>query len=377
MGCHTLLRRGRLLRARADAGVRAARPGVHPRDAAGPGGDVPGPAADGELPLHRRADRRPDRVPRVDRRGSTSTASPPKPTLGQVARGPRRRDRRGRRPAAGLQRSSASPATRSAGGAARWAPRSTASATASTPPTSTRWLQRPAGGQARHRDAEAPARRARRSASSSPSSPSTRTEVRPVKYESQKVAWWFFATCMLLFSLQIVYGFIMGFAHVGYDGLHAVDPLQRRARHPHQPAGDVAALGLHGRRVLHHPRGVRTASSSGRSSPACSWSRSWSSGVTADHRLPLQLVGGAQVPRDPAAARLPRGRQRAAVRLQHRHDHLEGAKRFTTTSIVLFFGLLAGGAALPAGHDPDRQPDHRLATGAGGWCTSGSRACGS
>jgi nitric oxide reductase subunit B len=42
----------------------------------------------------------------------------------------------------------------------------------------------------------------------------------PVKYQSQKVAWLFFATCMLLLGLQIVYGFIMGFAHMGYDVLH-------------------------------------------------------------------------------------------------------------------------------------------------------------
>lgn len=41
-----------------------------------------------------------------------------------------------------------------------------------------------------------------------------------MKYESQRVSWYFFATCMLLFSLQLVYGFIMGFAHAGLDGLH-------------------------------------------------------------------------------------------------------------------------------------------------------------
>jgi nitric oxide reductase subunit B len=53
-----------------------------------------------------------------------------------------------------------------------------------------------------------------------------------VKYESQRVAWWFFATCMLLFTLQIVYGFIMAFAHAGYDGLHAVIPFNAaRATH--------------------------------------------------------------------------------------------------------------------------------------------------
>jgi len=41
-----------------------------------------------------------------------------------------------------------------------------------------------------------------------------------MKYKSQKVAYLFFATSMLLLSLQIIYGFIMGFAHMGYDGLH-------------------------------------------------------------------------------------------------------------------------------------------------------------
>lgn len=46
-----------------------------------------------------------------------------------------------------------------------------------------------------------------------------------MKYQSQKVAYWFFATCMLLFSLQLVYGFIMGFAHMGMDGLHNVIPF--------------------------------------------------------------------------------------------------------------------------------------------------------
>ncbi len=53
-----------------------------------------------------------------------------------------------------------------------------------------------------------------------------------MKYESQRVAWWFFATCMLLFSLQIVYGFIMAFAHAGLDGLHAWIPFHAaRATH--------------------------------------------------------------------------------------------------------------------------------------------------
>ena len=46
-----------------------------------------------------------------------------------------------------------------------------------------------------------------------------------MKYQSQKVAYWFFAVCMLLFGLQIVYGFIMAFAHTGYDVLHEWIPF--------------------------------------------------------------------------------------------------------------------------------------------------------
>jgi len=46
-----------------------------------------------------------------------------------------------------------------------------------------------------------------------------------MKYKSQKVAYWFFALSMLLFGLQLVYGFIMGFAHAGYDGLHDIIPF--------------------------------------------------------------------------------------------------------------------------------------------------------
>ncbi|MEE9360996.1 MAG: cbb3-type cytochrome c oxidase subunit I [Cellulophaga sp.] len=46
-----------------------------------------------------------------------------------------------------------------------------------------------------------------------------------MKYKSQKVAYWFFALSMLLFGLQIIYGFIMGFAHAGFDGLHEFIPF--------------------------------------------------------------------------------------------------------------------------------------------------------
>jgi nitric oxide reductase subunit B len=46
-----------------------------------------------------------------------------------------------------------------------------------------------------------------------------------MKYKSQQVAYLFFATSMLLLTLQLVYGFIMGFAHMGFDGLHEWIPF--------------------------------------------------------------------------------------------------------------------------------------------------------
>lgn len=53
-----------------------------------------------------------------------------------------------------------------------------------------------------------------------------------MKYQTQKISYWFFATCMLLFTLQLIYGFIMGFAHMGMDGLHDIIPFNAaRATH--------------------------------------------------------------------------------------------------------------------------------------------------
>ncbi len=53
-----------------------------------------------------------------------------------------------------------------------------------------------------------------------------------MKYSSQKVAYYFFATCMLLLGLQLCYGFIMAFAHMGYDVLHSWIPFNAaRATH--------------------------------------------------------------------------------------------------------------------------------------------------
>ena len=46
-----------------------------------------------------------------------------------------------------------------------------------------------------------------------------------MKYQSQKVAYWFFALSMLLLSLQLVYGFIMGFDRIDIQGLHNIIPF--------------------------------------------------------------------------------------------------------------------------------------------------------
>ena len=53
-----------------------------------------------------------------------------------------------------------------------------------------------------------------------------------MKYQSQRVAYYFFAVALLLLCLQIVYGFIMAFAHMGYDVLHDYIPFNTaRASH--------------------------------------------------------------------------------------------------------------------------------------------------
>jgi nitric oxide reductase subunit B len=54
-----------------------------------------------------------------------------------------------------------------------------------------------------------------------------------MKYQSQRVAYYFFAVALLLLSLQLVYGFIMAFAHIGYDVLHDWIPFNV-ARSSHQ-----------------------------------------------------------------------------------------------------------------------------------------------
>ena len=53
-----------------------------------------------------------------------------------------------------------------------------------------------------------------------------------MKFKSQRIAFNFFAFSMLLLFLQIVYGYIMGFARIGMDGLHEWIPFNvARATH--------------------------------------------------------------------------------------------------------------------------------------------------
>src|SRR4051812_34078519 len=53
-----------------------------------------------------------------------------------------------------------------------------------------------------------------------------------MKYQAQRGAYYFFAVAMLLLCLQMVYGFVMAFAHRGYDGLHDSIPFHTaRASH--------------------------------------------------------------------------------------------------------------------------------------------------
>jgi nitric oxide reductase subunit B len=46
-----------------------------------------------------------------------------------------------------------------------------------------------------------------------------------MRYKTQRIAYPFFALSMTLLFLQMVYGFIMAFAHMGMDGLHDVIPF--------------------------------------------------------------------------------------------------------------------------------------------------------
>lgn len=46
-----------------------------------------------------------------------------------------------------------------------------------------------------------------------------------MRFQSQKIAYNFFCLAMVLLILQIIYGFVMGFAHMGFDVLHNLIPF--------------------------------------------------------------------------------------------------------------------------------------------------------
>lgn len=53
-----------------------------------------------------------------------------------------------------------------------------------------------------------------------------------MKFKSQQISYYFFATSMILLTLQLLYGLIMAFAHLGYDVLHNFIPFNvARATH--------------------------------------------------------------------------------------------------------------------------------------------------
>lgn len=53
-----------------------------------------------------------------------------------------------------------------------------------------------------------------------------------MKFKCQQISYYFFATSMLLLTLQLCYGLIMAFAHSGYDVLHSIIPFNvARATH--------------------------------------------------------------------------------------------------------------------------------------------------
>ncbi len=143
-----------------------------------------------------------------------------------------------------------------------------------------------------------------------------------MKFRTQQIAYWFFASALLLLVLQIVYGFIMGFAHMGYDNLHEYIPFNT-ARAVHTNLLIVwLLLGFMGSAYFIIPEEADRELAW----PKLAYVKLITFllvGVTAIVRYPSQHLRRSQIPRDPSTARLPRCRQRAALPRQHRLDHLD------------------------------------------------------
>ena len=135
-----------------------------------------------------------------------------------------------------------------------------------------------------------------------------------MKYQSQRVAYWFFASALLLLSLQIVYGFIMGFARIGMDGLHEWIPFNTaRATHKNLLVGWLLC-GFMGSAYFIIPEEADRELWSVK----LAYAQLLSLLVVGGHRdylLSSQHLGGAEIPRNPKAARLSRRGERAHVYL--------------------------------------------------------------
>jgi nitric oxide reductase subunit B len=151
-----------------------------------------------------------------------------------------------------------------------------------------------------------------------------------MKFQSQKDRLLVLRLAMLLLVLQIVFGFIMGFARIGWDGLHDFIPFNT-ARAVHTNLLVVwLLLGFMGAAYFIIPEEADRELKW----PKLAWVQliSWSSSRRRRrHRLPHQLVGRPEVPRNPALARLPRRRERAAF-LANIGVTIWKGKRHTTTS---------------------------------------------
>ncbi len=159
-----------------------------------------------------------------------------------------------------------------------------------------------------------------------------------MKFSSQKIAWAFFASALGMFALQIIYGFIMGFARLGFDGLHELIPFNT-ARATHTNLLVVwMLLGFMGAGYYIIPE------ESGRElwSPKLAWIQLWSFllvGVVAVAGYHLNYWEGRKF------LEIPRPLDYLVVInvlafLLNLLMTLWKGKQMTTTAMVLFFGLL-------------------------------------
>ena len=155
---------------------------------------------------------------------------------------------------------------------------------------------------------------------------------------SRKIAWAFFASALGLFTLQLVYGFILGFARMGFDGLHDLIPFNTaRATHTNLLVVWILA-GFMGTGYYVIPE----ESEREIWSPKLAWLQLWSLlavGVIAIAGYHMNYWEGRKF------LEIPRPLDYLVVVnvlafLFNLLMTLWTGKRMTTTSMVLFFGLL-------------------------------------